>query len=545
MSPPSKTDKKRKTRKKAKRNKNHNVVTSAGSSVLDEPSNNGRSTAEKDVSAASGFGSRTRRKNLSGTTVILPRKQLKGSSNTATRNQTGKENSYSVWQKVQRNDLLPVNGSDIDKGSSVCLELGLTCKDEASIKRKVSKEKACKKSKRKSQRICNCYANEYVHNTAEDKETSVSDSTKVDQTSKEGESAELSKGSGCVQQKWIPIGIIKEPEFSNSVGLKKLNWDLEIPDPDPDPDPETIASDFLEEDCISLQAVQNTVKVQLASEAIEFATGCPIAEFERLLKSSSPSVSLDISLQSLWQWYEKHGIYGLEVRAEDHKKNSTRLGIDQLSFRAYFVPFLSAIQLFGATEERKRETQNNAWTDDGELLFEYFEYERPQLRQPLYEKIHELARGDGLSGSKMFGNPSTLVSTSIPELHKKSWYSVAWYPIYKIPDGSLRAAFLTYHSFGHLVERKVELGSPTMVCPVVGLQSYNAQDECWFQPRHSAADHQTEEGELGSSQVLKERLRTLKETACCMARATVKKGEEKSAKNWHPDYEFFLSRQLY
>lgn len=58
-------------------------------------------------------------------------------------------------------------------------------------------------------------------------------------------------------------------------------------------------------------------------------------------------------------------------------------------------------------------------------------------------------------------------------------YSVAWYPIYRIPDGNFRAAFLTYHSLGHLVRRSAKFGisnpDACIVSPVVGLQSYNAQ----------------------------------------------------------------------
>ena len=56
---------------------------------------------------------------------------------------------------------------------------------------------------------------------------------------------------------------------------------------------------------------------------------------------------------------------------------------------------------------------------------------------------------------------------------------MAWYPIYRIPDGNFRAAFLTYHSLGCLVRRSANFESPSMddsiVSPVVGLQSYNAQ----------------------------------------------------------------------
>ena len=119
------------------------------------------------------------------------------------------------------------------------------------------------------------------------------------------------------------------------------------------------------------QAVNNACRAQLASEAVQMATGCPIAEIERLLHFSSPVVCQSSSLIScqtclrdqaggvslcrheipnvplgcLWQWYERHGSYGLEIRAEDHE-NSKRMGVDCFAFRAYFVPFLSAVQLF-------------------------------------------------------------------------------------------------------------------------------------------------------------------------------------------------------
>ncbi|PKI63288.1 hypothetical protein CRG98_016279 [Punica granatum] len=84
------------------------------------------------------------------------------------------------------------------------------------------------------------------------------------------------------------------------------------------------------------------------------------------------------------------------------------------------------------------QTVESAESHESELIFEYFELEPPQQRQPLYEK-----------------------------------YSVAWYPIYRIPDGDFRAAFLTYHSLGHFVRRD---GLDNCVAsPVVGLQSYNAQ----------------------------------------------------------------------
>ncbi|KAJ4713684.1 DUF789 family protein [Melia azedarach] len=124
---------------------------------------------------------------------------------------------------------------------------------------------------------------------------------------------------------------------------------------------------------------------------------------------------------------------------------------------------------------------------------------------------------------------------------------VAWYPIYRIPDGNFRAAFLTYHSLGHLLRRSAKVDSADVdaciVSPVVGLRSYNAQSECWFQPRQSAAQSRTaENAALNPSEILKERLRTLEETASRMSRAVVNKGDQTSV-NQHADFEFFLSRR--
>uniref|UniRef100_A0A5B7AHP7 Uncharacterized protein n=1 Tax=Davidia involucrata TaxID=16924 RepID=A0A5B7AHP7_DAVIN len=389
------------------------------------------------------------------------------------------------------------------------------------------------------------------------------------------------------------------------------------------------------------QAVKDAYRAQLASEAVQMATGCPIAEFERLLHSASPVICLplnnmscqtcshdevigaslcrheipSISLGSLWQWYEKHGSYGLEVRTEDYE-NSKRLGIDRFASRAYFVPFLSAVQLFRdhksyplgirngipGTEAmvayKVDETSENSSnvghlpifsvlvpqphtedtsflpprnhvccsepssecskdnisvqpivstsSNDLELLFEYFEVEQPQRRRPLFEMIKELVRGDGLSQCRAYGDPTTLDLVDLHDLHPKSWYSVAWYPIYRIPDGNFRAAFLTYHSLGHLVHRSSTSDSfgvdACIVSPVVGLQSYNAQGECWFQPRHSGLSQTTENPNLDPSGILKERLRTLEQMASLMARGVVTKGNLTSV-NRQPDYEFFVSRR--
>ncbi|GAA0146100.1 hypothetical protein LIER_06130 [Lithospermum erythrorhizon] len=379
------------------------------------------------------------------------------------------------------------------------------------------------------------------------------------------------------------------------------------------------------------QAANDAYRVQLASEAIQSITGSPIAEFEKFMYSASPVLygardtnnckecsplhafgaplceheTPNLALRNIWRWYEKHGTCGMEVRATDHE-HSVRLGMDQFEFRAYFVPYLSAVQLFRKCKEHtndadvcSQETDSNECsltvgltsilrklvpqpcsvnsstpkmsqiphkeaslvsmnnkinnkqydlklTDGVELLFEYFEYDQPQQRRPLFEMMKELSNGDIPLKSRVYGDPRTLDSRCLDDLHCNSWYSVAWYPIYRIPDGKLRAAFLTYHSLGHLVRRSKNHGSDSMevsiVSPVVGLQCYSAQGECWFNPRKPIAHKMNGVIHADSSHVLKERIRTLERTASVMARATVTAGSQTYV-NRQPDYEFFLSRR--
>ncbi|XP_074572041.1 uncharacterized protein LOC141828497 [Curcuma longa] len=310
---------------------------------------------------------------------------------------------------------------------------------------------------------------------------------------------------------------------------------------------------------------------QRVVEYAQFMIGCPIADFERLLFMASPIIrqtgSHNICLKNIWKWYEEPGCFGLEVKAHEFRK-SRSLPNGKLEFSAYFVPSLSAVQLFGMSGT-SRNCDRNIQVDktsadvcllkfsseeedlsdqkininQPDLFFEYFESELPPRRQPLFNKIKELTAGDTLSGGCMFGNPSALESTELQHLHPASWYCVAWYPIYRIPIGSLRAAFLTYHSLGHFSSPSNPAYAPgsfdALVSPVVGLQTYNDKRENWFQPTDKGAN--VLHPGMSSSELVKERLRTLRQTAAAMSCAVVSKGDCRSA-NRHPDYKFFMSR---
>uniref|UniRef100_A0A0A9D5T6 Uncharacterized protein n=1 Tax=Arundo donax TaxID=35708 RepID=A0A0A9D5T6_ARUDO len=348
------------------------------------------------------------------------------------------------------------------------------------------------------------------------------------------------------------------------------------------------------------KVVNDAYKVQVAAD-VHFAAGYPITDLERFIYSATPVIDhvpcmrsgncswdqvasnsvcqndiSNISLRSIWEWYEEPGCYGLEVRALGDLSSKTSCS-NTPEFFAYFVPYLSAIQLFGWSrkdinnsfgvqggeflkasstasslsshpvdaklhkpfEENLSESPLSV-EDRGELLFEYFETEQPSFRPPLFEKIKELVSGANVSDHSILGDPEKLQNLKLHDLHPASWFCVAWYPVYRVPRGNFRAAFLTYHSLGKLVSQKCSSdmsgGHARIVSPVVGLQSYNDKGEHWFELRCPDLKQSASRAE-----VVKERLRTLKMGALAMARAVIPKGAGESVNN-HPDYEFFLSR---
>ncbi|KAF8025226.1 hypothetical protein BT93_F2157 [Corymbia citriodora subsp. variegata] len=132
-------------------------------------------------------------------------------------------------------------------------------------------------------------------------------------------------------------------------------------------------------------------------------------------------------------------------------------------------------------------------SDDGDngnsrgcLLFEYLEQDPPYSREPLTDKVMDLARR--FPALKTFRSCDLLPS---------SWISVAWYPIYRIPTGptlkDLDACFLTYHSLSTPIEGGGGTHSPVVVYPnetdrvpkihltVLGMASYKFKGSMWTQ----------------------------------------------------------------
>ncbi|RWR72232.1 hypothetical protein CKAN_00044400 [Cinnamomum micranthum f. kanehirae] len=136
-------------------------------------------------------------------------------------------------------------------------------------------------------------------------------------------------------------------------------------------------------------------------------------------------------------------------------------------------------------------SQEGFSSDEGEVensqgcrLFEFLEQDLPYSREPLADKATDLSRD--------FPELKTLRSC---DLLPKSWISVAWYPIYRIPTGQtlrdLDACFLTFHNLSTLMSGAGSVqgpivtypdgidGMPKISLPVFGLASYKFKSSMW------------------------------------------------------------------
>lgn len=140
----------------------------------------------------------------------------------------------------------------------------------------------------------------------------------------------------------------------------------------------------------------------------------PVLPMRSLSRDPTTPNGFCFPLSGLWSYYDQP--YGHEVP----------LMIDNRQVYAFFVPYLSAVQLFG------KEPNSPA-------LFEYFEQNNPGQRIPLVDKIQQL----GLSCDFLIHGNSMLLDCS------RSWFSIAWYPILcdHYTNRFIGGCFLTYHKF--------------------------------------------------------------------------------------------------
>jgi len=157
--------------------------------------------------------------------------------------------------------------------------------------------------------------------------------------------------------------------------------------------------------------------------------------------SSSSSSSSSYALKDLWTSFVEPSAFGAEV--------PLRLQ-EGLDVSQYYVPFLSGMQLFtrgaedgedDAKEDDQRTAAGTGRVRPGgtRLIFEFFEKASPYTRASLSDTIRAI----------MEEQPELAEMTS-DDLAPSSWMSVAWYPIYRIPQGTMlhdvQGCFLTYHA---------------------------------------------------------------------------------------------------
>ncbi|KAF9604285.1 hypothetical protein IFM89_005611 [Coptis chinensis] len=240
-------------------------------------------------------------------------------------------------------------------------------------------------------------------------------------------------------------------------------------------------------------------------------------------------------LDDLWKSYEEWSAYGVGVPLLLNGSESVT---------QYYVPYLSAIQLYvkptmpsytlqrqpGVSDVDYSNSEDIKSDSNSSLKFQYFEMASPYTREPLANKISNL--------SLRFPALETYKSC---DLLPKSWISVAWYPIYRIPVGpilrDLDDCFLTFQSLstplsstgnGQLEvcspifwEANGATGAPAKISlPIFGLASHKFTASVWDTNGHY------------------ERQRT---NSLLFA-----------ADNWirrsqvdHPDYRFFVSHNIF
>ncbi|KAF0893461.1 hypothetical protein E2562_025254 [Oryza meyeriana var. granulata] len=181
----------------------------------------------------------------------------------------------------------------------------------------------------------------------------------------------------------------------------------------------------------------------------------------------------------------------------------------------YFVPYLSAIQLYTVSDFTLHKTptgngdskiivgnlleaNNYGWCSaadywngqyattslesrggydsprsmrSGGPCFQYFECDSPYERMPLADKVYEL-----------YNYFPPLSSLNSVELSPSSWISVFWYPIGHVPamnKKDLTTCFLTYHSLSTIEDRTPLDSKDPVTLPPIGLATHKTDGDVW------------------------------------------------------------------
>ncbi|KAK9831111.1 hypothetical protein WJX74_003657 [Apatococcus lobatus] len=295
------------------------------------------------------------------------------------------------------------------------------------------------------------------------------------------------------------------------------------------------------------------------------ASSVPATDIERFLEQAAPvlqphtrlrtSDAYEPCLADVWRFFQQPSLYGQEIITQGGKRGPAR---------AYYLPSLSAMQLFLPTEAHDGTSAHRprhqiysheaewgpGWSSCFRPLAELFEMELPFQRPPLFERIADMASGllsDGLDGQ-------LLLTTRLKDLHPASWFAVAWYPIYSIPDAPLNGRFLTFHTLQpHPLPCPAAQLPSRLGLPVAGFCWCNLQQENWMaatsklQDASSRESQDTIEDDADAFE-LELKLEELQATARCMGQGIGlkhlgPKGFGPIRNLRHPDFDYFQSRQ--
>ena len=165
----------------------------------------------------------------------------------------------------------------------------------------------------------------------------------------------------------------------------------------------------------------------------------------------------DFELKDLWSAFHETSAFGCEVplvvRNEDNDDDDDENGLDDEDevIAQYYASYVSAFQIFekepgeGRQEHEEGSSAVSTKKDPGNgASAQYFESLAPYSRPPLMDVIERLAEE----------NEKVLRLKASEIDREKSWFCFAWYPIYRIPQGTSRSdiqgCFLTYHGLNHL-----------------------------------------------------------------------------------------------
>lgn len=177
-------------------------------------------------------------------------------------------------------------------------------------------------------------------------------------------------------------------------------------------------------------------------------------DLERFLRVATPSVPrpdvaegfASLRLSDLWRCFDHSSAFGLECPT---------LGGARGPSNCYFVPFLSAVQIYEPVGEDETGEDIfaypqglDSWPGRMRRCCSWAAADHVAERLPVHQRIQELC-GEA-------GENHPLMASRLLELHPYSWFAVAWYPLYRIPEAPLTARFLTFHSLAPLWEAATE-----------------------------------------------------------------------------------------